>query len=154
MGREPKADRPVAPGYFKREYTDDLLPWSWAVDLMNRVRNVTLSTVRPDGRAHAMPVWGIWHGDAYCLSTAITSVKSSNMKANPACVISSTDGDDSVVLEGRAEIAPLPDGFTEAYKAKYGEKIDEGPIWIVRPRVAFAFQANDDFYKTATRWIF
>jgi hypothetical protein len=160
----PRADRPHAPGYFIREYTDDLLPWSWAVDLMNRARAPILSTVRPDGRPHAMPIWGIWLPggsgvspdvrDVYCLSTAITSVKSNNLKANPECVITSHDGDADVVLEGRAEIAPLPDGFTDAYQAKYGEKIDEGPIWIVRPRVAFAFEANDNFYKTATRWTF
>jgi hypothetical protein len=154
MALEPKADRPIAPGYFIREHTADMLPWSWAVDLMNRVRNVTISTVRPDGRAHAMPVWGIWHADLYCLSTAITSVKSKNMMANPGCVITSTEGDDSVVLEGRAEIAKRPEGFAAAYKAKYGEQIDDDPIWIVRPTVAFAFQANDDFYKSATRWTF
>lgn len=154
MASEPKADRPHAPGYFKRDYTEGLLPWSWAVDLMNRVRNPVISTVRPNGRPHAMPIWGIWLNDVYCLSTAITSVKSSNLKANPECVITSSDEDGDVVLEGRAELSELPDGFTEAYKGKYGEKIDEGPIWIVRPRVAFAFQANDNFYKTATRWTF
>lgn len=151
---EPRADRPNAPGYFKPGKTDDLLSWSWAVDLMNRVRNPVISTVRPDGRAHAMPIWGIWLDDVYCFSTAITSVKSNNLKANPDCVITSGEGDDAVVLEGRAELSELPDGFTEAYKAKYGEKLDEGPIWIVRPRVAFAFQANDNFEKTATRWSF
>lgn len=121
---------------------------------MERVRNPVMSTVRPDGRAHAMPVWGIWLGDIYCISTAITSVKSKNLQVNPTCVITSSAGDDCVVLEGDAELSELPDGFTEAYKAKYGEQIDKGPIWIVRPRVAFAFQANDNFYKTATRWTF
>ena len=154
MAREPRADRPDAPGYFIREYTKDLLPWSWAVDLMGRVRNPVLSTVRPDGRAHAMPVWGIWLRDVYCVSTAITSVKSRNLQRNPTCVITSSEGDDALVLEGDAELAALPDGFTEAYAAKYGEQIDEGPIWVVRPRVAFAFQADDNFFKTATRWTF
>src|SRR3954447_17120667 len=123
-------------------------------DLMNRVRNPIVSTVRPDGRAHAMPIWGIWLGGMYCISTAITSVKSKNLKANPACVVTSSDGDDAVVLEGRAQLSELPDGFTEAYKAKYGQQIDKGPIWIVRPRIAFAFQAHDNVYKTATRWVF
>lgn len=151
---EPRADRPHAPAYFKPDHVADLLPWSWAVDLMNRVRNVTVSTVRPDGRPHAMPIWGIWHSDVYCMSTAITSVKSTNLKANPECVITSTEGDDSVVLEGRAELSEPPEGFAEAYDAKYDEQVDEGPIWIVRPRVAFAFQATDDFDKTATRWRF
>jgi hypothetical protein len=152
MPTEPRTDRPVAPGYFDPAQTDALLPWSWAIDLMNRTRNPILSTVRPDGRAHAMPIWGVWLDDRYCLSTAITSVKSKNLMANPACAITSSIDPDCVVLEGRAEIAELPDGFTEAYKDKYGQSIDEGPIWVVRPRVAFAFQADDNFAHTATRW--
>ena len=142
------------PGYGIQENTKDVLPWSWAVDLLNRCRNPVLSTVRPDGRPHAMPLWGLWLGDVYCFSTAITSVKSENLKVNPACVITADDGDDAVILEGRAEIAPLPEGFTAAYKQKYGETIEEGPIWILRPTVAFAFQATEAFAKTATRWRF
>lgn len=154
MAPEPKADRPHAPGYGFPDDTDGVLPWSWAVDLLNRVRNPVVSTVRPDGRPHAMPVWGLWLGDVYCFSTAITSVKSENLKVNPQCVVTAGEGHDAVILEGRAEIADLPDGFTEAYKSKYDHTIDEGPIWIVRPKVAFAFQETDDFAKTATRWTF
>ena len=142
------------PGYGIHEDTKDVLPWSWAVDLLSRVRNPVVMTVRPDGRPHAMPVWGLWLGDVYCFSTAITSVKSDNLKANPRCVISASDGDDAVIVEGEAELSDLPEGFTEAYQKMYGEKIDKGPIWIVRPTVAFAFQATDDFPKTATRWSF
>jgi hypothetical protein len=152
MATEPVADRPVAPGYFDPAQTDALLPWSWAIDLMNRARNPIISTVRPDGRAHTMPVWGIWLDGLYCLSTAITSVKSKNLMANPACTITSSVDPDCVVLEGAAELAALPDGFTAAYRDKYGQAIDEGPIWVVRPRVAFAFQADDNFARTATRW--
>lgn len=151
---EPTSDRPDAPGYFIREYTVDLLPWSWAIEVMDRARNPVLATVRPDGRAHAMPVWGIWLGDVYCVSTAITSVKSKNLIANPECSITSSDGDDAVVIEGQAALADPPGGFTDAYEAKYGTRIESGPIWVVHPRVAFGFQANESFYKTATRWRF
>jgi hypothetical protein len=150
----PRADRPRAPGYFDPAQTDALLPWSWAVDLMNRTRNPIVSTVRGDGRAHAMPIWGIWLDDVYCLSTAITSVKSQNLLANPNCAITSSIDPDCVVLEGRAEVADLPSGFSAAYKAKYGQQIDAGPIWVVHPTVAFAFQADDNFARTATRWTF
>jgi hypothetical protein len=152
MTTEPRTDRPIAPGYFDPAEAESLLPWSWAVDVMNRTRNPILSTVRPDGRAHAMPIWGIWLDDVYCLSTAITSVKSKNLLANAACAITSSVDPDCVVLEGEAEVAALPEGFTAAYKAKYDQAIEEGPIWLVRPRVAFAFQADDNFARTATRW--
>lgn len=152
MSGDPLADRPVAPGYFVREHTDGLLPWSWAVEVMGRTRVPTLSTVRGDGRPHAMPIWGLWLDEVYCVSTAITSVKSKNLLAAPACVVTSTDGADSVVLEGAAVVAPLPPGFTEAYGAKYGQEITEGPIWVIRPSVAFGFRADDSFASSATRW--
>ena len=150
----PRAERPYMPGYGINKDTKDVLPWRWAVDVLNRARIPVLSTVRPDGRPHAMPLWGLWLGDVYCLSTAITSVKSNNLKANDRCVVTTEDGDDAVIVEGRAELSELPTGFTEAYRLKYGQTIDAGPIWIVRPTVAFAFQATDDFPKTATRWVF
>ena len=143
------------PGYGVPDDTADVLLWSWAVDLLGRVRNVVLVTVRPDGRPHAMPVWATWVGDVLCLSTAITSVKSRNLQVNPRCAVTAEDGDDALVLEGVAELSDLPDGFTDAYRRKYGQTIDKGPIWIVRPAVAFAFQATaEDFARTATRWQF
>jgi hypothetical protein len=154
VSAEPRADRPLAPGYFKRDETDNLLPWSWAVDVMNRARNPVLSTVRPDGRAHAMPIWGIWVDDVYCMSTAITSVKSKNLLANPSCVITSGIDHDAVVLEGDAALAELPPGFADAYNQKYGQLIEDEPIWVVQPRVVFAFQENENFASTATRWTF
>ena len=153
MAVDPTADRPIAVGYFDRTQTDALLPWSFAVDVMNRTRNPILSTVRLGGhRAHAMPIWGVWLDGLYCVSTSIMSVKSRNLLANPSCVITSSIDPDCVVLEGEAAVADLPHGFTAAYKDKYGQTIETGPIWVVQPRVAFGFQADDNFARTATRW--
>ncbi len=112
------------PGYGINKDTKDVLPWRWAVDVLNRARIAVLSTVRPDGRPHAMPLWGLWLDDVYCLSTAITSVKPNNLRANDRCVITAEDGDDAVIVEGRAELSDLPTGFTEAYRQKYGQTIE------------------------------
>lgn len=142
------------PGYGLADDRQGLLPWSWAVDLLNRTRNHVVSTVRPDGRPHAMPVWGIWLAGAYCFSSAITSVKSENLKADARSVVTAGDGDDAVIVEGTAELSDPPDGFAETYEDKYEESAPDGPIWIMHPTVAFAFQATDDFPRTATRWEF
>lgn len=142
------------PGYGVPEDTADALPWSWAVDLLGLVRNIVLVTVRPDGRPHAMPVWGVWVPHVLCISTAITSVKSRNLQENPRCAVSAEHGDDALVLEGVAKLSDLPGGFTDAYRRKYGQTIYKGPIWVVRPTVAFAFQATMEFARTATRWQF
>lgn len=143
------------PGYGVDEDLAGVLPWSWAVDLLNSVRNPVVSTTRPDGRPHAMPVWGLWLDDVFAFSTGITTVKSVNLKGDPRCVITAGDRE-FVIVEGRAELADMPKGFVESYKEKYDYQMDEtmNPIWVVRPTVAFAFQDADNFTKTATRWTF
>ena len=115
---EPRAERPYMPGYGINKDTKDVLPWRWAVDVLNRARIPVLSTVRPDGRPHAMPLWGLWLGDVYCLSTAITSVKSNNLKVNDRCVVTAEDGDDAVIVEGRAELSELPDRVHRGVQAE------------------------------------
>ena len=151
---EPTVSRPHMPGYGIDETLGGTLPWAWAVEIVNRVRNHTIVSVRPDGRPHAMPVWGLWFGGAYGMSTAITSVKSQNLMAAPACAVSVVDGDEAVVIEGRAAVTPAPEGFREAYLAKYGEGFPDGPIWWITPTVAFGFRATDEFSSSATRWGF
>lgn len=47
--------------------------------------------------------------------------------------------------------------FARSYKAKYQwtVKEEDGPIYVVRPRVAFGFiEKPKQFVATATRWIF
>jgi hypothetical protein len=125
---------------------------------MNVCRNPALATTRPDGRPHVMPIWAIWlDGNGVAFSTAITSIKSKNLLANASCAFYFDRGHDGLVVEGRAEIAPLDQvpGFVEAYETKYAYKIEEGPVWLMRPTVAFAFvETDEDFTKTATRWRF
>lgn len=153
-GMEPEVGRPHMPGYGIDEAVGGALHWAWAVALINRVRNHTVATMRPGGSPHAMPVWGLWSGDGYGMSTAITSVKSLNLLQEPACAVTVIDGDDALVLEGRAAVVDVPDGFREAYDAKYGQGFPDGPIWWITPTVAFGFQSTDAFSHSATRWQF
>lgn len=132
------------------------MPWSWARERLERCRNYFVATTRPDGRPHVMPVWGLWRDGRFCFSTAFTSVKSRNLESNARCVVTIEDGHESVVVEGTASLTPLEEvpGFREAYDEKYGETIDEGPIWTVAPTAAFGFVEDDSFSETATRWEF
>ena len=114
---------------------------------------------RPDGRPHVMAVWGLWLPDKnlFGFSTAITTVKSKNLLANPACAITIEDGHHNVVVEGTArltDLAELPD-FIKTYAQKYYGKDETtavgSPIWTVKPH-AFAFKEDDTFSTSATRW--
>lgn len=158
----PRVGRPHMPGYAIAGPDEGrgLLPWSWAEERLTASRNYWVATVRPDGAPHCMPVWGVWTGEDFGFSTGERSRKARNLAADARCVVTSERADEAVIVEGRAERAR--DGawlrrVAEAYEAKYAWKIedDQGPLYRVRPRVAFGFiEAEEDFPTSATRWVF
>jgi PPOX class probable F420-dependent enzyme len=144
------------------------LPWSWAEEQLAASRNYWICTTRPDGRPHAMPVWGVWVDGAVYFSTGRQTVKARNLAANPALTVHLESGDECVVLEGRAEVvsdAAALGPADAAYAAKYqdaqtGEPYhliqpepSDSPIFRVRPAVAFGWHERD-FPQSATRWRF
>jgi nitroimidazol reductase NimA-like FMN-containing flavoprotein (pyridoxamine 5'-phosphate oxidase superfamily) len=159
-----RADRPFAPGYgiVGPEDGRGLLSWAWVTRKMNRCRTFWLATVRPGAtaasqtRPHVMPVWGVWVEDAFFFSTGRKSRKAQNLAANPACTVANDDGEEAVILEGRARELSDPAGLervANAYKKKY--KMDPRgmgePIFKVEPAKVFAF-IEKSFPKSATRW--
>lgn len=158
---EPRADRPQMPGYQLASVSDgELLPWSWVVERLERSRNYFISTTRPDGRPHSMPVWGVWLNDAFWFNTGSRSRKVRNLATNAQCVITTEGADECAIVEGEAQrVTDAGDlaRFVDAYRAKYDWSLAESadPTFVVRPRVVFGFvEAADRFAKTATRWRF
>src|SRR5579872_81472 len=84
-----------------------------------------LTTVRPDGRPHTVPVWFLWDGSTILIFRAIKA-KVHELKQNPNVTLAldpSKNGDDIVVVEGTAELvedvnitATLP-AFAKKYDA-------------------------------------
>jgi hypothetical protein len=160
---EPTASRPYLPGYgiAPADGGAGLLPWSWAEERLTSSHNYWLATVCPDGRPHAMPLWGIWIDGCCAFSTGGRSVKARNLRANPACVVTTENAAEPVVVEGVA--TPVDNVETvrrvsEAYAAKYGAAppdVTESPLFLVRPRRVIALiEREDEFTTTATRWTF
>jgi len=60
--REPTRSRPYMPGYgiHPPDEGSGLLPWSWAEQRLHSSHTFWVVTLWPDGRPHAMPVWGVW----------------------------------------------------------------------------------------------
>jgi nitroimidazol reductase NimA-like FMN-containing flavoprotein (pyridoxamine 5'-phosphate oxidase superfamily) len=158
---QPKADRPFAPGYGIVGPKDGkgLLPWSWVAKKMNGCRTFWLATIHADTpRPHVMPVWGVWLDDRFYFSTGRKSRKGQNLAANPACTVTNDDGEEAVIVEGRAEElkeAAALERMAAAYKKKY--KMDprgmNEPIFILRPSRVFGF-VEKTFPQSATRWSF
>lgn len=159
-GKFPRSERPHMPEYGLPPGEEGLLPWSWAEERLAASRNYWISTTRPDGRPHAMPVWGAWLDGALYFSTALGSTKARNLAADPRCVATTEYAGEAVIVEGVAKVvmdAAELARFKAVYDLKYGWDLDvnEGPIYAVRPQKAFGFiESADEFQKAATRWRF
>jgi nitroimidazol reductase NimA-like FMN-containing flavoprotein (pyridoxamine 5'-phosphate oxidase superfamily) len=157
----PKAGRPHMPGYdmmFQRDR--GYLAWSWAEERLLKAHNYWLTTLRPDGRPHVMPVWGVWMENAFYFSTGRQSRKSLNLKTNRNCIVCPEGAQEAVILEGTAtevKDSRLSKRFSEVYKKKYDWDIEgnEGPFYAVQPRTVFGFiESSDTVQGNPTRWRF
>jgi hypothetical protein len=147
------------PGYGLPRARKGLLPWTWAERRLTGSHNYWLVTVRPNGRPHAMPVWGIWIDGAFHFGTGRTSRKARNLTRNRRCVVCSERAAEAVIVEGiarevtdRAQLERLAGPYHRKYKPW---KLDPevGPVYTVRPRVAFGMYEKR-FVDAATRWRF
>ncbi len=79
-----------------------------------------LSTVRPDGRPHAAPIWHVWTSARAYIVTKPTAVKVTNIRHNPAVVLTHPDPHSAIIIEGQAKIAyGLENQLRPLFKAKY-----------------------------------
>ena len=151
------------PGYglLGRDEGTGLLPWPWAEERLTSSRNYWVVSLWPDGRPHAMPVWGLWHEGAFWFSSSKGSRKARNLAADPRCVVTTEDAADPVVLEGTAELVSEPEALATMLaleNAKYDTNYtidlldpDVNAVYRVRPRWAFGLR-HDDFTGSPTRW--
>jgi len=165
MSNEPTAERPYMPGYGVPSTIDGVVPWSWALERLNINRDYWLATVRPDGRPHLVPVWGVWLEGEFFFSSGAEARKAKNLRANPHCTLSIENCSQPVMVEGtarhvtdRAELQSV----CAPYEAKYAMAMhviedgisdadgNGGPVFAIRPVIVFGMPDM----ATATRWRF
>ncbi len=160
----PTPSRPFMPGYgiAGPEEGTGLLPWSWAVERLKQSHDYWIATVRPDGRPHVMPVWGVWDDDdSLWFSSSPGSRKTRNLAADPRCTATTDNALEPVIVEGT--VARVHDGsaarrFTDAVNEKYDETYGveffvENALFQLVPTWAFGLD-EADFPGTPTRWRF
>lgn len=157
---EPTAGRPQAPpSYGFGKNSARMLPWSHAVERLKGARYYWLATIRPDGRPHATPLWGVWVDDALYFDGLPSTRWARNLAANPHVSVHLDNGDDVVILEGAVEDlstdVELGTRIVEAWTAKYG-RLEPDPagsgILRLRPRSARAWSSES--LEDGTRWSF
>lgn len=155
--------RPHMPeGYLPGEGKGTLLPWEFAQERLEAARNYWVATVRPDGRPHAVPVWGVWLDSKFYFDGSPQTRRGRNLAQNPAAAIHLESGDEVVIVEGEARqfLSPprsLTTRLAEAYTSKYEgytatpDQWDQGGLYELSPRLALGW---DKFPDHCTRWRF
>jgi PPOX class probable F420-dependent enzyme len=140
-----------------------LLPWSWAEERLAASRDYWIATVRPDGRPHVMPVWGVYLDGTVWWSTSRSSRKFRNLERDPRCTVTSDDAYRPVVVDGVAEVHRDDASirrFVDALNVKYETNMaydfqDPEVNATIRVAIDTAFGLDeDDFTGTPTRWRF
>ncbi len=124
----PVADRPFMPGYgvLPADEGSGLMAWAEAERRLTVSHDYWCATVRPGGRPHVMPVWGVWlHGRVW-FSSGMQSRKARNLTQDPRCTLTTDDARDPVVVDGVATQVTDAAGieaFVAAVNAKYGGRV-------------------------------
>ena len=164
-------------------YGAPLIPWSKIRDRLDQGftqepekggpnrHTCWLTTVRPDGRPHVMPLGAEWVDGAFYFTSGAHTRKATNLALNPECVITVATHDFDIVVEGRASRVTDPalvariakiyqDGGWPAQVSDDGTSLtaeysapSAGPppymIYQVIPRTVFALGAAEPYGATS-----
>jgi nitroimidazol reductase NimA-like FMN-containing flavoprotein (pyridoxamine 5'-phosphate oxidase superfamily) len=102
------------------------IPWSTTTARLAAARSIWLATSRRDGRALAAPVWFWWDAESspprLYFITARPTLKARNLARESWAEAHLGDGDDVVIVRGRATVVARgaeTDRLDAAYRAKY-----------------------------------
>jgi hypothetical protein len=143
----------MIPEYGVPDDDEGLLPFSHLEGQLGAAHDYWVASVRPDGRPHAVPVWGVWLDGTLYFGGGKQTRKARNLDRNPDVVVHTGSASDVAIIEGRVrEVTDAGEQtrVDDAYEAKYGMR--HGPtVWAVGPRVGFGWTTFPD---TITRWTF
>lgn len=160
---EPRSSRPHFPeGYVANP--KGFVAWSQVEEKLRQARNYWLCSVRPDGRPHVIPKWGVWVDGSLFFDGSPETRHAKNIVRDPYVNIHLESGDDVIIVEGTARLLPKPaSGMGEkislAYKAKYAavgyapepNQWDHGGLMEVVPAKVLAWTS---FTEDPTKFTF
>jgi nitroimidazol reductase NimA-like FMN-containing flavoprotein (pyridoxamine 5'-phosphate oxidase superfamily) len=98
------------------------IPWNLIDIWLQSFRSIWISTTRPDGRPHSVPVWYWWNGVCLYFTSGPKGQKVKNLASQPAIVVHAGSGDDALIIEGVTSLVTDPDErarVNQAYMQKY-----------------------------------
>ncbi len=124
----PRRSRPTVPdGYGVPTSRKGLLTWAQVEERLIGALHYWLATVRPDGRPHVVPRWGVWLDGRFFYDGAPTTRHAQNLRENPHVTLNLENGWEAVIVEGTSEPTRAdPDGLGARLAEAFGKYRDSG----------------------------
>jgi Pyridoxamine 5'-phosphate oxidase len=169
-GKEPK----VTDTYYP--HSGSPTAWSEAFELLAAADTYWLSTVRPDGRPHTVPLLATSVDDTLYFAAGASTRKVANLTNDPHCVVTTNSGGVDFVVEGSviqvrddAKLQEVADAYVSKYRWQITLTVEDGAlpeifggaptsgpppyyVYEVIPSVSFGFPNEAAF--DPTRWAF
>lgn len=158
----PKITRPKFPkGYVDKPTA--FLTWDWVAERLAESKHYWLCSVRPNGRPHVIPRWGVFVDNKFYYDGSPETRHARNLEKNPHVTLNLENGSQAIFLEGISKSAGKPSAelgkrLSEAYK-KYTDvgyapepnSWDEGGLYVFTPRQCIAWS---NFTEDPTKFVF
>jgi hypothetical protein len=161
----PTAEEPIAG-------SGPAMPWVLAQERLAESDTYWLSTVRPDGAPHSVPVLAVWANGTLHVCAGHSTRKARNLARDPRCAVGTSTAGMDLVVEGEAigvgdetELRRVAEAYADKYEwpvtvregAFHGEGAPTaGPppyyVYAVRPSAVFGFATDGG--QVSTRWRF
>jgi PPOX class probable F420-dependent enzyme len=94
---------------------------------------VWLSSTRPDGRPHLVPLWFLWDGESILVFSKPDAQKVRNLQVDPRVMVAVGEPGldfDVELIEAVAEVVPAPtcQELPDSFARKYGARVARGGI--------------------------
>jgi hypothetical protein len=152
---------------FPKGYVDkpvSYLTWDWAAAQLTESKHYWLCSVRPNGKPHVVPRWGVFLDEKFYYDGSPETRHSRNIQSNPNVSLHLESGTQAIILEGIAEPAGKPSAefgrrLSREFKKKYSDlgyapepdSWNAGGLFVFTPRQCIAWSK---FTEDPTKFIF
>jgi PPOX class probable F420-dependent enzyme len=129
-------------------------PRASIVAALERDEVIWLSSIRPDGRPHLVPVWFVWNDDSIVVFSKPGAQKVRNLRRDPRAMVAigeATAGFDIELIEAEADVAPGSSDETarERFATKYEAALRRAASTVEE----FATVYSQSIRLRPTRWL-
>jgi|SRR6185436_13693647 len=161
--RDPKISRPKFPkGYADKPAS--YISWEWVASQLIESKHYWLCSVRPDGRPHVVPRWGVFIDNKLYYDGSTETRHARNILENPHITLNLESGEKAIIMEGSTRPAEKPSPpFAQMLAAAIGQKYaalgyspepnqwDEGGLYVFTPRQCITWTV---FFENPTKFVF